>query len=57
MSHFVCEGDCKGVADQAGICQSDFCNKKGEDLIICGCEDGEHKNEKSQDSSPEIESA
>jgi len=43
MSHFVCTGDCKAVSEQEGICQSDFCNKQGEELAICGCEDGEHQ--------------
>ncbi len=43
MSHFVCTGDCKVVSEQEGICQSDFCNKQGEELAICGCEDGEHQ--------------
>jgi len=42
MSHYVCKGDCKTVTDSAGVCQADFCNKKGEDLEICGCEDGTH---------------
>ena len=43
MSHFVCTGDCKAVSEQEGICQSDFCNKQGEELAICGCEDGVHE--------------
>jgi hypothetical protein len=42
MSHYVCKGDCKTVADIAGVCQSDICSKKGEELEICGCEDGTH---------------
>jgi hypothetical protein len=43
MGHFICEGDCKHVSENAGICQADFCNKKGEELRICGCEDGNHE--------------
>lgn len=42
MSHYVCKGECKSVSDKVGVCESDFCNKKGEDLEVCGCEDGEH---------------
>ncbi len=49
MSHFVCTGDCKAVSEQEGICQSDFCNKQGEELAICGCEDGEHQVQGSAD--------
>jgi len=41
-NHFTCVGDCKSVSDVPGICQADFCNKKGEELMICGCEDGAH---------------
>ena len=48
MSHFVCTGDCKSISEEQGICQSDFCNKKGEDLAICGCEDGEHTKSESE---------
>lgn len=40
--HFVCAGNCKTVSEESGICESDFCNKSGEDLKICGCEDGGH---------------
>ena len=44
MSHYVCkDGSCGAVKDGPGLCESDFCNKKGEELMICGCEDGEHK--------------
>ena len=46
MSHYVCTGDCKNVSDDPGVCQSDFCNKSGEELAICGCEDGEHVDAK-----------
>ncbi len=42
MTHYVCKGDCNTVSDDAGVCVSDICNKKGEDLEICGCEDGTH---------------
>lgn len=41
-THYVCEGDCKHEQQIPGICESDFCNKKGEELKICGCEDGTH---------------
>lgn len=41
-THFVCRGDCKTVSENPGICKADFCNKKGEELTICGCEDGSH---------------
>lgn len=41
-NHYVCEGECKSVSENPGVCQADFCNKKGEELAICGCEDGTH---------------
>ncbi len=47
-SHYVCVGDCKHVSEEPGICQADFCNKKGEELKICGCEDGAHKEEQGE---------
>ena len=46
MSHYVCKGDCKNVSEVEGVCQSDFCNKTGEELAICGCEDGSHADVK-----------
>lgn len=51
MDHYVCKGDCKNVSDNPGICEADFCNHKGEELEICGCEDGSHEDkEKSEES-------
>ena len=50
--HYVCKGDnCSTVKNDSGMCESDFCNAKGEDLMICGCEDGKHdkKEEASKD--------
>lgn len=55
MSHYVCTGDCKNVSDVAGVCQSDFCNKAGEELAICGCEDGEHTDAKPSENTTEEE--
>lgn len=53
MTHYVCKGDCKTVSEEPGVCQADFCNKKGEELKVCGCEDGSHgegaKDEGSQE--------
>jgi hypothetical protein len=49
MSHYVCKGECKTVSDKEGVCEADFCNKKGEELEVCGCEDGEHGNDSDDD--------
>lgn len=41
-AHYVCNGDCKQVSAEPQVCESNFCNKKGEELKICGCENGTH---------------
>ena len=44
MTHFICTGTCKGKTDDAtvGTCQAETCDKYGEPLTECDCEDGEH---------------
>jgi len=44
-AHYVCDGDCKHVSFEPKVCEADFCNKKGEELKICGCEDRIHSEE------------
>jgi len=34
MDHFVCKGECGAVTDKPGVCQTESCNKKGQDLIL-----------------------
>ncbi len=55
MTHYVCTGDCKHTADAPGVCQSDFCNKNGEELKVCGCEDGSHESDGSMPESSQAE--
>jgi hypothetical protein len=42
MQHFICVGNCEGMADQAGTCQAPDCSYYGKDLESCNCEDGAH---------------
>ena len=42
MSHYVCTGECGGESDKPGVCQAEDCSKKGQPLVECDCEDGEH---------------
>jgi hypothetical protein len=52
-THFVCTGECGGVATQAQVCQAEVCSEKGKPLTPCTCEDGAHhevKSEKPQES-------
>lgn len=43
MQHFVCTGGCDGEASVPGVCQSEGCEKEGEPLTSCVCEDGLHE--------------
>ena len=47
ITHYICEGECRGVADKPGTCQAPECSKSGKPLIICRCKDG-HKKESSK---------
>ena len=42
MTHYICMGGCKGVADTPGTCQAEDCPKHDQSLIECSCEDGKH---------------
>ena len=58
-AHYVCKGEnCSTIKSESGVCESDFCNAQGEDLMICGCEDDKHEakakeSETSDEDSPE----
>lgn len=40
--HYVCLGECNGVADNPGTCQAEACSQHHQDLVACDCTDGEH---------------
>lgn len=40
MSHFVCNGGCKGVSDNEGVCQTETCSLHNQPLSECNCEGG-----------------
>ena len=42
MKHYVCKGECNGVSDKPGVCNSESCSKYKHPLVKCNCKDGEH---------------
>lgn len=44
MTHYTCSGECKGVSDVSGTCQSDSCKMNGQSLAECSCDDSSHAN-------------
>lgn len=42
MKHYICTGECAGVSEKPGVCQSQTCSKHGVPLSECECEDGKH---------------
>ena len=55
MMHYICTGECGGVADKPGICQAENCPKSGEPLEECECTDGQHDGRMENDSEEEEE--
>lgn len=43
MMHFVCSGGCGGVANEEGVCKTSGCQKEGQPLKQCYCQDGQHR--------------
>lgn len=43
MTHYVCEGDCHGVSENPGVCQTEGCLNYQKPLSECHCEDGKHE--------------
>ncbi len=43
MTHYVCTGDCGNQSDKPGVCHTADCNREGEALVACSCEDGLHE--------------
>ena len=42
MTHYICTGDCGGVAENPQTCQAMECGKYQEPLESCDCHDGKH---------------
>jgi hypothetical protein len=40
--HFICTGECKGLAVTEGVCNDKKCPRSGKDLTPCHCIDGTH---------------
>lgn len=43
--HYICTGDCKGVSDKPGNCQTASCPRFNQPLIACECTNGKHNRE------------
>lgn len=42
MEHYICTGGCKGESDSLKVCGNETCGRRGEELSLCHCEDGNH---------------
>lgn len=42
MKHYICTGECAGISEKPGVCQSQTCSKHGVPLMECDCRDGKH---------------
>lgn len=45
QKHYVCLGECGGVSENPGVCQSTHCSKHDHELVGCTCHDGLHDTE------------
>ena len=41
-THYICTGGCKGMSDHPGVCNTEGCPLKGDELTPCDCTDGGH---------------
>ena len=58
MSHYICEGECGGVSDQPGVCQTEGCSRHSQPLVECRCEnaDSHEMHETHDHTNPDAES-
>ena len=42
MTHYICDGGCRGVLNVPGTCQAKNCPKYTKPLQECACKDGIH---------------
>lgn len=45
MKHYICKGECEGVSDKPGVCNTKDCSLYKKPLVECNCEDGEHNED------------
>lgn len=43
MPHYICTGECEGISQKPGVCQTEGCSMKGKPLESCECTDGTHE--------------
>ncbi len=55
MTHYVCRGGCKGVAQVPGTCQTATCLSHGKPLEPCNCTDDLHDLQLVEEDSTENE--
>ncbi len=48
LRHYICPGDCEGVSEKPGVCQAENCEKHGEALEECSCQNGAHHKEENK---------
>jgi hypothetical protein len=46
LKHYKCSGTCQGSSEKPGVCEAQDCDKFGEALEECNCQDGTHNNDK-----------
>lgn len=54
MKHYVCTGECGGVADHPKNCGDKSCSMHDKPLHECNCEDGKHADAKGNKMSPVV---
>ncbi|MFA6354282.1 MAG: hypothetical protein WCX12_01195 [Candidatus Paceibacterota bacterium] len=42
LRHYICPGGCEGVSEKQGVCQAKDCERNGEALEECDCQNGAH---------------
>ncbi len=52
MAHYICTGECAGVALEPGTCQAPDCSKKEQPLKECQCSDGMHSGTEEDTTNP-----
>ena len=43
--HYICKGECGGVAEVPGTCQAQTCHGFMQPLTACTCTDGTHQQD------------
>lgn len=52
MTHYICDGICRGVSETPGVCQMKDCPNYGKPLTECNCAGGPEAHRKPPQQSP-----